>query len=129
VIVVDTSVWVAHFRNEASTAVTKLRAIANPNDIIVGDVILLECLQGARDEAHAAQIEAALRAFQIEDVLGVQPAVETARLYRALRALGQTPRKTIDVIIGAFCIRRGYQLLHQDRDFEPMSAHLGLRAY
>lgn len=128
-IVVDTSVWIAHFRNEASTAVTKLRAIANPNDIIVGDVILLECLQGARDEAHAAQIEAALRAFQIEDMLGDQPAVETARLYRALRALGQTPRKTIDVIIGAFCIRRGYQLLHQDRDFEPMSVHLGLRAY
>ena len=128
-IVVDTSVWIAHFRDEASAAVTKLRAIANPSDIIVGDIILLECLQGARDEAHAAQLEAALRAFQIEVMLGDQPAVEAARLYRALRALGQTPRKTIDVIIGAFCIRRGYQLLHQDRDFEPMSAHLGLRAY
>ena len=128
-IVVDTSVWIAHFRDEASAAVTKLRAMANPSDIIVGDIILLECLQGARDAAHAAQLEAALRAFQIEVMLGDQPAVEAARLYRALRALGQTPRKTIDVIIGAFCIRRGYQLLHQDRDFEPMSAHLGLRAY
>jgi len=129
VIIVDTSVWIAHFRNEASAAVTKLRAITNPNDIIVGDLILLECLQGARDEGHAAQIEGTLRAFQIEEMLGDQPAVETARLYRALRASGRTPRKTIDVIIGAFCIRRGYQLLHQDRDFEPMSAHLGLRAY
>jgi hypothetical protein len=129
VIVVDTSVWIAHFRNEATSAVAKLRVIANPNDIIVGDLILLECLQGARDEAHAAQIEAALQAFQVEDMLGDQPAVEAARLYRALRALGQTPRKTINVIIGAFCIRRGYQLLHQDRDFEPMSSHLGLRAY
>jgi len=129
VIVVDTSVWIAHFRNEATSAVAKLRAIANPNDIIVGDLILLECLQGARDEAHAAQIEAALRAFQVEDMLGDQPAVEAARLYRTLRALGQTPRKTIDVIIGAFCIRRGYQLLHQDRDFGPMSVHLGLRAH
>ena len=128
-IIVDTSVWIAHFRNEASAAVTKLRAITNPNDIIVGDLILLECLQGARDEGHAAQIEGTLRAFQIEEMLGDQPAVETARLYRALRASGRTPRKTIDVIIGAFCIRRGYQLLHQDRDFEPMSAHLGLRAY
>jgi predicted nucleic acid-binding protein len=129
VIVVDTSVWIAHFRNEASAAVAKFRAIANPNDIIVGDLILLECLKGARDEPHAAQIEAALRAFQIEDMLGRQPAVETARLYCALRAMGQTPRKTIDVIIGAFCIRRGYQLLHQDRDFEPMRACLGLRAF
>ncbi|MGA1342232.1 MAG: type II toxin-antitoxin system VapC family toxin [Hyphomonas sp.] len=128
-IVVDTSVWIAHLRNEATSAVTKLRAIANPNHIIVGDLILLECLQGARDEIHAAQIEAALGAFQAEDMLGDQPAVEAARLYRTLRALGQTPRKTIDVIIGAFRVRRGYQLLYQDRDFEPMSAHLGLRAH
>jgi len=126
VIVVDTSVWIGHFRNEQSTAVAKLRAIPNPNDIIVGDLILLECLQGARDDAHAARMEAALRTFQIESMLGDQPAVEAARMYRALRALGQTPRKTVDVIIGAFCIRRGYQLLHQDRDFDAMSAYLGL---
>ena len=127
-IVVDTSVWIAHFRNEPSAAVAKLRAIANPDDIVVGDLILLECLQGARDEAHASRMEAALRVFQIENMLGDQAAVETARLYRALRGLGLTPRKTIDVIVGAFCIRRGYQLLHQDRDFEPMHTHLGLRA-
>jgi predicted nucleic acid-binding protein len=64
----------------------------------------------------------------MENMLGDQQAVETARLYQALRGLGLTPRKTIDVIIGTFCIRRGYQLLHQDRDFEPMHTHLGLRA-
>lgn len=62
-IVVDTSVWIAHFRNEASQAVTKLRGIANFNDIVVGDLVLLECLQGARDERHAATIESTLRAF------------------------------------------------------------------
>jgi predicted nucleic acid-binding protein len=58
-IVVDTCARIAHFRNEPSAAVTKLRAIANPDDIVVGDLILLECLQGARDEAHAARMEAA----------------------------------------------------------------------
>lgn len=73
-------------------------------------------------------MEAALRVFQMENMLGDQQAVETARLYRALRGLGLTPRKTIDVSIGAFCITRGYHLLHQDRDFEPMHTHLGLRA-
>jgi hypothetical protein len=129
VIVVDSSVWIAHFRNEASAAVAQLRAIPDPNDILVGDLILLECLQGARDDAHAGQIEAALRAFPIEAMLGEQAAIDAARVYRALRAVGQTPRKTIDVIIGAFCLRRGYRLLHQDRDFEPMRVHLGLRVY
>jgi predicted nucleic acid-binding protein len=74
-------------------------------------------------------MEAALRVFQMENMLGDQQAVETARLYRALRGLGLTPRMTIDVIFAAFCIRQGYQLLHQDRNFEPMHTHLGLRAY
>jgi predicted nucleic acid-binding protein len=39
-----------------------------------------------------------------------------------------TIRKTIDLIIGTFCIERGHTLLHDDRDFEPMIRHLGLRA-
>lgn len=127
-IVVDTSVWVAHFRGERSAAVVKLREIADPNDIIVGDLVLLECLQGARDDAHAGRIEGALAAFQIEAMLDATLAVEAARLYRRLRMRGITPRKMVDMIIAAFCIRRGYTLLHQDRDFDPMVEHLGLRA-
>lgn len=129
-IVVDTSVWVAHFRNEtANPKVAQLRALADPNDIVIGDLILLECLQGARDEAHAARIEAPLRAFRVEAMLDATLAVEAARHYRTLRARGVTPRKTIDVIIASFCIRNGYRLLHQDRDFEPMAGHLGLLVY
>jgi predicted nucleic acid-binding protein len=36
-------------------------------------------------------------------------------------------RKTVDVIIATFCLRYGHVLLHDDRDFEPMREHLGLR--
>lgn len=126
-IVVDTSVWVAYFRNEATPAVATLRGLQNPNEIIVGDLVLLECLQGARDESHAARLETGLRAFVIERMLSTDLAIEAARHYRTLRALGITPRKSIDVIIAAFCIKRGYPLLHQDRDFEPMVANLGLQ--
>lgn len=128
-IVVDSSVWIGHFRNEATPAVAALRAIENPNEIVVGDLVLLECLQGARDDIHAGQIEAALRVFQIEAMLNAELAVAAARHYRVLRDLGLTPRKTIDVIIASFCIQRGYLLLHQDRDFDPMAAHLGLRIF
>ncbi len=35
-------------------------------------------------------------------------------------------RKTIDLIIGTFCIARGHALLTADRDFAPMARHLGL---
>ncbi|HLJ00222.1 MAG TPA: PIN domain nuclease, partial [Bradyrhizobium sp.] len=32
-----------------------------------------------------------------------------------------------DIIIGTFCIEHGHALLHDDRDFEPMEEHLGLK--
>ena len=49
-----------------------------------------------------------------------------ARHYRQLRSKGITVRKTIDLVIGTFCIANGHSLLHADRDFEPMEEHLGL---
>lgn len=125
-ILVDSSVWIAHLRNEMSAAVATLRA-ASPRFLLVGDLILLEVLQGARDEAHAAKIEALLRAFPLVPLLGEARAVDAARLYRTLRAHGVTVRRTPDLIIAAYCLAHGHALLHQDRDFEPFARHCGLQ--
>jgi len=38
-----------------------------------------------------------------------------------------TVRKTIDLLIGTYCIAMDCILLHSDRDFDPMARHLGLR--
>ena len=54
-------------------------------------------------------------------------AVRAARDFRHLRARGITIRKTVVLIIGAFCLVEGHALLHDDRDFEPMTRLLGLR--
>ena len=51
----------------------------------------------------------------------------SAQNYRLLRKKGVTARKTIDVIIGTFCISEGIALLHNDRDFEPMVSHFSLK--
>jgi predicted nucleic acid-binding protein len=58
---------------------------------------------------------------------GPELAIRAAANYRFLRSNGITVRNTIDMIIGTFCIERGYALLHSDRDFEPMERLLGLR--
>lgn len=126
-IVVDSSVWIAHFRNERSPQVATLRALPDPNLVLVGDIILLESLQGARSDAHARRIEDALRVFPVEPMLDDKLAVEAARHYRALQAVGVTPRKTIDLVIATFCIARRHRLLHQDHDFEALEQHLGLQ--
>jgi len=128
-IVVDSSVWIAQLRGQATAPLLRLRALVAEDDdqVLIGDLILLEVLQGARDDAHAARIERALRAFAIAPMLDPTIAVQAARNYRLLRARGITVRKTIDMIIGTFCLLGGHALLHDDRDFDPMAEHLGLR--
>jgi predicted nucleic acid-binding protein len=126
-IVVDSSVWIAHLRDIATESVRKLRSLGDMTLLLVGDVILLEVLQGARTPADAMSLERALRQCDVVAMLSPDLAVEAAANYRLLRSRGVTPRKTIDLIIGTYCIEHGHTLLHDDRDFEPMRTHLGLR--
>jgi predicted nucleic acid-binding protein len=127
VIVVDTSVWIDHLRGTTTPGVRRLRALIPKDQILVGDLILCEVLQGLRSEAQAIIVEAALRKFTVASLLDPDLAIIAAANYRQLRRAGITIRKTIDVIIGTFCIERGHALLHSDRDFEPMERLLGLR--
>lgn len=128
-IVVDTSVWVDFFRRRETLQTAKLRTLIGRGLILVGDVVLLEVLQGVRDEAEAARVEQILRVHAVEAMLAPVLAPLVAANYRALRAKGITVRKTIDMMIGTFCISGGHVLLHADRDFEPMGEHLGLRIF
>lgn len=124
-IVVDSSVWIAQLRDAETDAVRRLHAIDDLDTILVGDLVLLEILRGARDDAHAARIERALRRFAIAAMLDDALAVEAARNHRILRRLGMTIRRAADLVIGTFCIAHGHTLLHADRDFDPMARHLG----
>jgi predicted nucleic acid-binding protein len=127
VIAVDSSAWIAHLRNVESEPVRVLRSLFGETELLVGDIVLLEVLQGARDEVHAVRIARELNEFNIANMLDEAIAVQAAHNYRALRGKGITIRKTVDLIIGTFCIEHGHTLLHDDRDFEPMRAHLGLQ--
>ncbi len=126
-ILVASSVWIAHLRGHRTAATIKLEAAAAREPLLIGDLILLEVLQGARDEVHAARIERGLRRYVLTPLLNADLAVQAARNYRRLRDLGVTIRKTTHIIIGTFCIEHGHALLHDDRDFTPMVTHLGLR--
>ena len=126
-IVVDSSVWIDHLNDCRTARVVLLRQVIGRELILVGDLILLEVLQGLRSDAEAARVERALRRFEVVSLLDADRAPRAAANYRTLRARGITVRKTVDLIIGTFCIDQSHTLLHDDRDFDPMEAHLGLR--
>jgi hypothetical protein len=125
-IVVDSSVWIDFLNGNATPEVGRLSSLLGTEPLMVGDVILLEVLQGVRSETDAKRVEATLRRFDVVPMLDPELAAIAATHYRRLRALGITVRKTIDLIIGTFCIAHGHTLLTADQDFAPMAEHLGL---
>ena len=125
-IVVDSSVWIDFLNGRKAPHVARLQAILGNEEIIVGDLMLCEVLQGLASERAARQVEGLLRRFEIVPMAGETIAVAAARNFRSLRKKGVSIRKTIDLLIGTWCIEHGRPLLHNDSDFRPMARHLGL---
>ena len=127
VILVDTSVWIDYFNGLPTPATERLDSLLGREMLLTGDLILAEVLQGFRSERDFERATALMGVLEFQEMLGREIAIASARHYRKLRERGVTVRKTIDVIIGTFCIMRGHELLHADRDFNPMAKHLGLQ--
>jgi predicted nucleic acid-binding protein len=126
VILVDSSVWINLLNNVVTEPVNQLRELIPATPLLIGDLILCEVLQGFRTEAQARLVERSLKRFEPVSLLDPELAIKAAANYRLLRRRGITIRKTIDVIIGTYCIERDHALLHDDRDFDPMARFLGL---
>jgi predicted nucleic acid-binding protein len=126
VIVVDSSVWIDFLNGRNAPHVKRLRAIIGVEELIVGDLMLCEVLQGLDDERTARKVEGLMRRFEIAHMAGDAIAVAAAGNFRSLRRRGITVRKTIDLLIGTWCIENRRPLLHNDSDFHPMVRYLGL---
>jgi hypothetical protein len=125
-IVVDSSVWIDFLNGRRLAHVAALQSALGQQEILIGDLMLCEILQGVGGEREAEQIEALLRGFAVVPMVGEAIAVAAARNFRLLRGRGITIRKTIDLLIGTWCIENRRPLLHHDGGFRPMARHLGL---
>jgi predicted nucleic acid-binding protein len=126
-ILADTSVWVEFFRDTRSAETALLEAAVRDQTVLMGDLILVEVLQGLRTQSEERKVAAAFAQLENVTLCGPTIAPLAAANYRALRRAGITVRGTIDVIIATWCIANRVALLHVDRDFVPIEKHLGLR--
>jgi predicted nucleic acid-binding protein len=125
-LLVDSSVWIDYFNGAVTPQTDTLQAALAQREILVGDIILAEVLQGFRNDADFEAARQALGRFRQVAMLDLDLALQSARHYRALRKAGITVRKTIDCFIATYAITHGHELLHADGDFDPFEAHLGL---
>jgi predicted nucleic acid-binding protein len=126
-IVADTSAWIDYVRGIAAPHTDILDQELLHNRIITGDLIIAEFLQGFGNEQDFLEAKRIMDSLEYRDFVGREIALQASLNFRALRKRGITARKTIDVMIATFCIENGFQLIHNDRDFDPMEEYLGLR--
>jgi predicted nucleic acid-binding protein len=127
-ILVDTSVWIDYFKG-IETQETNLLDIALSNDdVAIGDLILLEILQGFRSDKDYETVKGHLQVLRHFSMLSPDIAINAAENYRLLRKRGITIRKTADVIIATFCIKNSIPLLFADKDFIPFTKYLKLQS-
>jgi predicted nucleic acid-binding protein len=126
-ILVDSSVWIDYFNGRKTAATERLDSSLGNTPIIMGDLILAEVLQGFQNDKDFEAAKDMLLIMPFMAMGGLELALESAKNYRIIRKNGVTVRKTIDVMIGTFCIHYQLPLLHDDRDFDPMVEFLGLK--
>jgi predicted nucleic acid-binding protein len=126
-IVVDSSVWIDYFNGKKTPQTDWLDSSLGNTPLIVGDFVLTEVLQGFQSDKDFKSARDLLLGMPFMAMGGRDVALQSAINYRVLRKKGVTVRKTIDVMIGTFCIHYRLPLLHDDRDFDPMVKFLGLK--
>lgn len=127
-IFVDSSVWINYFNGAKSPDADELDDLLRTAQIVIGDLVLTEVLQGFRSKKDYETAKTLLLSLQIFDLLGTNMAIKAAENYRMLRSKGITIRKTADVISATFCIESDLPLLHADKDFQPFQQYLGLKS-
>jgi hypothetical protein len=127
VVIADSTIWIDFFAGRATPEALWLKRELSLKVVGLTDLTLSEVLQGVRHDEDFRRTHLRLTSLPILNCGGADLAIASARNYRLLRAKGHTVRKTIDCLIATFCIQEGHWLLHNDRDFDPFEAHLGLR--
>jgi predicted nucleic acid-binding protein len=125
VILVDTSVWVDVFRRRAPL---DLEAIVDFDEVVTCLPVVMEVLQGFRDEAAFRKAEQAMLCLPIVESPLTEALVRAAiDLYRTGRATGFTVRSSVDCLIAACALRHDLEVLHRDRDFTAIARFSRLR--
>ncbi len=127
-ILADSSVWIDFFRDADTPQVAKLDWLLGRQKILIGDLILVEVLQGIDSDREFERIRAELSSLDCIEIGSEAIAIEAAQNFRRLRKMGSTIRKTVDTLIATRCLADNHRLLFADCDFEPFVTHLGLQS-
>lgn len=128
-ILVDTSVWIDYFNGIENQQAESLDGLLSERSVLMGDLILAEILQGFDSDKDFRTARKALDPLNCVHLGGKALAIKAASNFRFLRSKGVTIRKTVDMLIGSWCMEHEVELLHNDKDFDRIATRLPLQIY
>jgi hypothetical protein len=100
--------------------------IKRREDICICGIILAEVLQGIRQDTEFRKTRDLFNTLILLP-MPYTAFLRSADIYRKLRKIGITIQKPLDCMIASVAIENDIPLLHNDRDFQPIEKHCGLK--
>ena len=125
-LLVDSGIWIDLLSGRKTEQTQKLKqSIQNDDEICYCGFVLLEVLQGVKDEKEFVSVKR-----QFENSIYLTDDRSTfelgATIYRELRRKGITIRNSVDCLISAVVIQHGVHFLENDRDYKLIDQHYPL---
>ena len=128
-VLVDTTVWIDFFAARSLGHVVALEnLIINREDICICGIVLTEVLQGIGKDSEFKKTRDLFNNLLFLP-MPYPVFLKAAEIYRSLRRKGIAIRKSVDCIIASVAIENNIPLLHNDKDFEAIEKHYGLKCY
>ena len=119
-ILIDTSVWIASFRDRQGQIAGLIRQARGTRQAVFTRHIQLELLQGCTDEDDWARLKIYLKEQTYLEMRN-DGWSDAARIYFDLQRTGSTVRSAADCCIAQLALDHDVTLLHNDRDFEKIA--------
>ena len=127
-VLIDSSAWIASLSGQPLTIKQEISGRLIPSQrAAINEIIRLEILTGARDEAHFADLKEQLLSIHLLPVTEeVWHLAERTRFM--LRRKGFSP-SVPDIVIASCAIVYGCELFHVDKHFDRIARHTALKVY
>jgi len=123
-ILVDTSVLIDWLKNIDNAKTQAFAVIVKTPSWGLSVLTYQELLQGVKHESEYDSLKSYLITQNIVYLPNTLDFYNAASgLYRTLRRNGETIRSIADTLIASTAIHNGYQLLHNDKDFDVIAKY------
>ncbi len=124
-VLADSSAWVSHLTESGGSISEIISTLLDADRVVINEVVRLEVLTGARDEAQYTELSDMFLGLPLLSVSGVVWS-KAERLRYELRRKGHVV-PVPDVVIASCALVYDCELLHVDRHFDLIARMVSLR--